>query len=142
MRNHRGPRKVESAKLKETRMTAAEAKGEFACITAPAQPTHKESNYLRIIFSISNHINTKSSSIDNALQLHTRKMVRHRAHRPSGAPLLTKLVRMQQSNKAPVVTPKPYLASLTGKPVIVKLKWGMEYRGTHLRTRACGACCY
>lgn len=27
------------------------------------------------------------------------------------------------------VNPKPYLNSLTGKPVIVKLKWGMEYKG-------------
>lgn len=33
------------------------------------------------------------------------------------------------SSKANVVAPKPFLASLTGKPVIVKLKWGMEYRG-------------
>jgi small nuclear ribonucleoprotein (snRNP)-like protein len=28
-----------------------------------------------------------------------------------------------------VVNPKPFLASLTGKPVIVRLKWGMEYKG-------------
>lgn len=27
------------------------------------------------------------------------------------------------------LNPKPYLNSLTGKPVIVKLKWGMEYKG-------------
>jgi small nuclear ribonucleoprotein F len=27
------------------------------------------------------------------------------------------------------VNPKPFLNSLTGKPVIVKLKWGMEYKG-------------
>ncbi len=26
--------------------------------------------------------------------------------------------------------PRPFLQSLTGGPVIVKLKWGMEYRGT------------
>ncbi|CAM9208231.1 unnamed protein product, partial [Ectocarpus fasciculatus] len=25
--------------------------------------------------------------------------------------------------------PKPFLNDLTGKPVIVKLKWGMEYKG-------------
>ncbi|KAK7265259.1 hypothetical protein RJT34_32877 [Clitoria ternatea] len=25
--------------------------------------------------------------------------------------------------------PKPFLNNLTGKPVIVKLKWGMEYKG-------------
>lgn len=27
------------------------------------------------------------------------------------------------------VNPKPFLADLTGKPVIAKLKWGMEYKG-------------
>nr|XP_012573321.1 uncharacterized protein LOC101496464 isoform X1 [Cicer arietinum] len=27
------------------------------------------------------------------------------------------------------VNPKPFLNNLTGKPVIVKLKWGMEYKG-------------
>merc|ERR1711998_721423 len=27
------------------------------------------------------------------------------------------------------VNPKPYLADLTGKPIFVKLKWGMEYKG-------------
>ena len=27
------------------------------------------------------------------------------------------------------VNPKPFLAELTGKSVIVKLKWGMEYKG-------------
>merc|ERR1712037_515684 len=30
---------------------------------------------------------------------------------------------------ATIVNPKPFLESLTGKPVVVKLKWGMEYRG-------------
>ncbi|KAM7522507.1 hypothetical protein LguiA_012409 [Lonicera macranthoides] len=30
------------------------------------------------------------------------------------------------------VNPKPFLNNLTGKPVIVKLKWGMEYKGTVL----------
>ena len=28
-----------------------------------------------------------------------------------------------------IVNPKPFLAGLTGKEVIVKLKWGMEYKG-------------
>jgi len=28
-----------------------------------------------------------------------------------------------------VVNPKPFLAGLSGKPVAVRLKWGMEYRG-------------
>lgn len=27
------------------------------------------------------------------------------------------------------INPKPFLAELTGKSVIVKLKWGMEYKG-------------
>ncbi|XP_050998237.1 small nuclear ribonucleoprotein F-like [Acomys russatus] len=27
------------------------------------------------------------------------------------------------------LSPKPFLSGLTGKPVVVKLKWGMEYRG-------------
>jgi len=27
------------------------------------------------------------------------------------------------------VNPKPFLNGLTGKPIIVKLKWGMEYKG-------------
>mmetsp|Transcript_61305 Transcript_61305/g.150866 ORF Transcript_61305/g.150866 Transcript_61305/m.150866 type:complete len:81 (+) Transcript_61305:77-319(+) len=27
------------------------------------------------------------------------------------------------------VNPKPFLTELTGHPVIVKLKWGMEYKG-------------
>ena len=28
-----------------------------------------------------------------------------------------------------IVNPKPFLNDLTGKDVIVKLKWGMEYEG-------------
>lgn len=27
------------------------------------------------------------------------------------------------------MNPKPFINSLTGKPVVVKLKWGMEYKG-------------
>lgn len=27
------------------------------------------------------------------------------------------------------LNPKPFLTSLTGKQVMVKLKWGMEYKG-------------
>ena len=33
------------------------------------------------------------------------------------------------------VNPKPFLQELTGKPTIVKLKWGMEYKGA----RSCSA---
>ena len=28
-----------------------------------------------------------------------------------------------------LVNPKPFLEDLTGKPVVVKLKWGQEYKG-------------
>lgn len=28
-----------------------------------------------------------------------------------------------------ILNPKPFLNGLIGKPVIIKLKWGMEYRG-------------
>eukprot|EP00501_MAST-03F_sp_TOSAG23-6_P000869 GSMAST32.ASY1.ANO1.905.1 assembled CDS len=28
-----------------------------------------------------------------------------------------------------IINPKPFLNGLTGKQVIVKLKWGMEYKG-------------
>ena len=31
---------------------------------------------------------------------------------------------------AGIVNPKPFLSELTGKPIMVKLKWGMEYKGT------------
>lgn len=34
------------------------------------------------------------------------------------------------------INPKPFLASLTGKKVAVKLKWGMEYRGFLVSTDA------
>lgn len=27
------------------------------------------------------------------------------------------------------MNPKPFLADLTGKPIMVRLKWGMEYKG-------------
>ncbi|GAA6035179.1 hypothetical protein NBRC10512_006238 [Rhodotorula toruloides] len=30
---------------------------------------------------------------------------------------------------AKIVNPKPFLSDLTGKPVMVRLKWGMEYKG-------------
>jgi small nuclear ribonucleoprotein (snRNP)-like protein len=33
---------------------------------------------------------------------------------------------------AGVVNPKPFLADLVGKGVVVKLKWGMEYKGASL----------
>ena len=33
-----------------------------------------------------------------------------------------------------ILNPKPFLQGLIGKPVAVKLKWGMEYRGILLST--------
>jgi small nuclear ribonucleoprotein (snRNP)-like protein len=57
------------------------------------------------------------------------------------APLLWSLPRPHAdllhhttSMSAKVVTPKPFLAELTGKQVIVKLKWGTEYKGFLLST--------
>ena len=35
---------------------------------------------------------------------------------------------------ATVINPKPFLLGLIGQSVIVKLKWGMEYRGILLAT--------
>ena len=32
------------------------------------------------------------------------------------------------------LNPKPFLNGLTGKPVVVKLKWGMEYKGILVST--------
>ena len=34
------------------------------------------------------------------------------------------------------VNPKPFLTELTGKQVIAKLKWGMEYKGYLVSTDA------
>jgi|APGre2960657444_1045066.scaffolds.fasta_scaffold03898_6 hypothetical protein len=34
------------------------------------------------------------------------------------------------------VNPKPFLAELTGKQVVAKLKWGMEYKGYLVSTDA------
>ncbi|KAJ0557344.1 putative sm-like protein Lsm6/SmF [Helianthus annuus] len=43
---------------------------------------------------------------------------------------LSCVARLFSTNMATVpVNPKPFLNNLTGKPVIVKLKWGMEYKG-------------
>lgn len=37
----------------------------------------------------------------------------------------------QQTDAQPIpINPKPFLIDLIDKPVIVKLKWGMEYKGT------------
>ncbi|XP_072962233.1 probable small nuclear ribonucleoprotein F isoform X1 [Typha angustifolia] len=47
---------------------------------------------------------------------------------PSSAPRSELNPHFPNSNGVPV-NPKPFLNNLTGKPVIVKLKWGMEYKG-------------
>jgi len=36
---------------------------------------------------------------------------------------------MTTVTKPLIINPQPFLQALTGKPVIVKLKWGMEYKG-------------
>lgn len=46
-------------------------------------------------------------------------------------------VSMAGGGRAPdPVNPKPFLASLVGSPVVVRLKWGMEYRGRLTSTDA------
>ncbi|XP_051911982.1 small nuclear ribonucleoprotein F [Hippocampus zosterae] len=39
------------------------------------------------------------------------------------------VTRLQQVQMSLPLNPKPFLNGLTGKPVMVKLKWGMEYKG-------------
>ena len=47
--------------------------------------------------------------------------------------LFTKLfyfiLEIKSAKMAMPINPKPFLNSLTGKPVIIKLKWGHEYKG-------------
>ena len=45
------------------------------------------------------------------------------------------LTRLFPAAQIPV-NPKPFLNDLTGKPVIAKLKWGMEYKGAPNTRRA------
>ncbi|KAK7329786.1 hypothetical protein VNO77_23965 [Canavalia gladiata] len=40
-----------------------------------------------------------------------------------------RFLRLRSTMATIPVNPKPFLNNLTGKPVIVKLKWGMEYKG-------------
>ena len=42
---------------------------------------------------------------------------------------VSSLAYKYSSAQAMPLNPKPFLNGLTGKPVIVKLKWGMEYKG-------------
>merc|ERR1712206_59409 len=51
--------------------------------------------------------------------------------RRNRSPLLKDLCLLSFTAMATVpVNPKPFLNDLTGKLVLVKLKWGMEYKGT------------
>ncbi|KAG2578279.1 hypothetical protein PVAP13_6NG223900 [Panicum virgatum] len=56
---------------------------------------------------------------------------RHPSRPPSRPPAASLI--LPSTSSAPMATvpvnPKPFLNNLTGKPVIVKLKWGMEYKG-------------
>jgi len=36
------------------------------------------------------------------------------------------------------INPKPFINDLTGKAVLVKLKWGMEYKGKCLLSKGAG----
>ena len=38
--------------------------------------------------------------------------------------------KTQQDAQPIPINPKPFLIDLIDKPVVVKLKWGMEYKGT------------
>ena len=60
----------------------------------------------------------------------TQIIARRRACTSSCLPALTTIPRLQPAAMSSVpVNPKPFLNDLTGKPVIAKLKWGMEYKG-------------
>nr|GEW91114.1 probable small nuclear ribonucleoprotein F [Tanacetum cinerariifolium] len=51
------------------------------------------------------------------------------SHHHAWASMVDKLRSRLSKWKTIPVNPKPFLNNLTGKPVIVKLKWGMEYKG-------------
>ena len=61
------------------------------------------------------------------------------------------MISLPLSPQAMPINPKPYLNGLTGKPVIAKLKWGMEYKGylvstdNYMNLQVCQSrsiCCY
>lgn len=52
------------------------------------------------------------------------------------APALSRCAQEQSMSALTVTNPKPFLAGLTGNPVIVKLKWGMEYKGVLMASDA------
>jgi hypothetical protein len=53
-----------------------------------------------------------------------------KAHTPSAC--LTHAHARTRTQAQLPCNPKPYLTGLIGKPVMVKLKWGMEYKGALL----------
>ena len=58
------------------------------------------------------------------------QIIARRACTSSCLPALTTIPHPQPAAMSSVpVNPKPFLNDLTGKPVIAKLKWGMEYKG-------------
>ena len=68
------------------------------------------------------------------------KHSRHRASRCAVALLVFWLKLTHAGLQTVPVNPKPFLNDLTGKPVIVKLKWGMEYKGAQPRQAAAMWC--
>ncbi|KAB1270497.1 Small nuclear ribonucleoprotein F [Camelus dromedarius] len=50
-------------------------------------------------------------------------------HQPSWREITLYRVQSEPSKQSLPLNPKPFLNGLTGKPVMVKLKWGMEYKG-------------
>ncbi|KAG2399947.1 small nuclear ribonucleoprotein [Vigna angularis] len=58
-------------------------------------------------------------------------------------PLGSRRAHSKHSTMAAIpVNPKPFLNNLTGKPVIVKLKWGMEYKGYLVSVDSCNNVLY
>lgn len=50
------------------------------------------------------------------------------------SPHCSRLLSSYRDGLQKVNNPKPFLAGLVGKSIIVKLKWGMEYKGVLLST--------
>lgn len=71
---------------------------------------------------------TRSTRADSSL----RRSPLARLLLPSSPHLSQPSTRPHHHLPAPAhqpVNPKPFLSDLTGKPVLVRLKWGMEYKG-------------
>lgn len=59
-----------------------------------------------------------------------------RAFRSARVPTRRRAVLRRAMSATVPVNPKPFLNQLTGKQVLVKLKWGMEYKGFLVSTDA------